>query len=45
MLYGSDYPMFDLAFEIGRVAMADLSDLEKLAIGGGNAARLFTRLT
>ena len=45
VLYGSDYPMFDLAFEIGRVAMADLSDLEKLAIGGGNAARLFTRLT
>lgn len=45
VLYGSDYPMFDLAFEAGRVALADLSDVEKLTICGGNAARLFTRLT
>lgn len=45
VLYGSDYPMFDLAWEVGRVALAELSDVEKLTICGGNAKRLFKRLT
>ncbi|HOD48884.1 MAG TPA: amidohydrolase family protein [Candidatus Hydrogenedentes bacterium] len=44
VLYGSDYPMFDFAFEVGRIALGDLSDVEKLTLCGGNAARLFTRL-
>jgi len=44
VLYGSDYPMFDLAWELGRVALAELSDVEKLTICGGNATRLFQRL-
>lgn len=44
VLYGSGYPMFDLAWEIGRVALAELSDVEKLTVCGGNATRLFKRL-
>lgn len=44
VLFGSDYPMFDLAWEVGRIALAELSDVEKLTLCGGNAARLFRRL-
>ena len=44
VLYGSDFPMFDLAFELGRVSLSDLSDAEKVAISGGNALRLFKRI-
>jgi predicted TIM-barrel fold metal-dependent hydrolase len=44
VLYGSDFPMFDLAFELGRVTLSELSPAEKAAVWGGNAMRIFTRL-
>ena len=44
VLFGSDFPMFDLAFELGRVTGSTLSVPEKEAICGGNAARLFTHM-
>jgi hypothetical protein len=44
VLYGSDFPMFDLAFEVGRVLLSDLSLDDKRAICSGNAARVFKRI-
>ncbi|MCP4644999.1 MAG: amidohydrolase family protein [bacterium] len=44
ILFGSDFPMFDLAYEAGRVTLSTLSDAEKHAVGRANALRLFTRL-
>ena len=44
VLYGSDFPMFDLAFEVGRVARSPISVTERAAVLHGNAARLFQRL-
>lgn len=44
VLFGSDFPMFDLAFELGRVAGGTLSDAEKAAVCSGNALRIFSRL-
>jgi len=44
VLFGSDFPMFDLAFEFGRVASSDLAAKDKAAICGANARRIFTRM-
>lgn len=44
ILYGSDFPMFDLAFEVGRVLLSDLPLDDKRLIAGRNAARVFKRL-
>jgi len=44
VLYGSDFPMFDLAFESGRVVRSDLSDAEKASICSENALRIFRRM-
>lgn len=43
VLFGSDFPMFDLAFELGRVLLSELEPEEKKAICGGNATLLFFR--
>jgi len=45
VLYGSDFPMFDLAYELGRVTLSTLTPAEKNAIYSGNALRLFSRVT
>jgi len=42
--FGSDIPMFDLAFELGRVNGSALSDVEKDAVCRENALRIFNRL-
>ncbi|MBI5092627.1 MAG: amidohydrolase family protein [Candidatus Hydrogenedentes bacterium] len=44
ILFGSDYPMFDLAFELGRVTLSALAMEDKAAICAGNAQRIFHRL-
>ncbi|MBI4557412.1 MAG: amidohydrolase family protein [Candidatus Hydrogenedentes bacterium] len=44
VLFGSDFPMFDLAFELGRVSLSDLNYVEKVAVCGGNAVRVFKRM-
>ncbi len=44
VLYGSDFSMFDLAFELGRVTLSPLDDATKSAICGGNARKLFKRI-
>ena len=44
VLYGSDFPMFDFAYELGRVTLSELSEDEKAAVIGGNAKRIFRRL-
>ena len=44
VLFGSDFPMFDLAFELGRVTFSELTPAEKNAVCGGNALRIFKRL-
>jgi hypothetical protein len=44
ILYGSDFPMFDFAWELGRVTLADITDEEKRLICGENARRLFRRI-
>jgi hypothetical protein len=41
ILYGSDFPMFDFAFEAGRIIGADLSPNEKHAVCSTNAQRIF----
>jgi hypothetical protein len=44
VLHGSDCPMFDLAFELGRIALSDLSSKEKRTICVRNALRIFKSL-
>lgn len=44
ILYGSDFPMFDFAFETGRIKLSALSKVSKTVILGGNALRLFKRI-
>lgn len=44
VLFGSDFPMFDLAFELGRIALSDLTDVQKVQLCGGNALRIFKSL-
>jgi len=44
VLFGSDFPMFDLAFELGRITGSTLSDVEKDAVCRENALRIFNRL-
>jgi len=44
VLFGSDFPMFDLAFELGRVVLSDLKAAERVAVCGGNALRLFSTI-
>jgi hypothetical protein len=44
VLFGSDFPMFDLGFEAGRVTRSDLDLAHKTAICAGNARRVFERL-
>jgi len=44
VLFGSDFPMFDLAFELGRVVLSDLQPAERVALCGGNAMRLFSAI-
>lgn len=44
VLYGSDFPMFDLGFETGRVTFSDLDVVTKVQILGGNALRIFETL-
>ncbi|NUM56585.1 MAG: amidohydrolase family protein [Candidatus Hydrogenedentes bacterium] len=44
IFYGSDFPMFDLGFEVGRVTLSSISDRHKELILGVNARRVFTRL-
>lgn len=41
VLYGSDFPMFDLSFATGRVVLSELDAEEKKAILSGNALRIF----
>jgi hypothetical protein len=45
VVYGSDFPLFDFAFELGRVTLSDLGRSEQVALCGGNAARLYKRMT
>jgi len=40
LLFGSDYPMFEFAFQAGRVTASSLTEREKVLIFSGNAARL-----
>ncbi|MCC6487234.1 MAG: amidohydrolase family protein [Candidatus Hydrogenedentes bacterium] len=44
ILYGSDFPMFDFAWELARVTLSDIRDDEKRLICGDNARRIFKRL-
>lgn len=44
VLLGSDYPMFDLAWEVGRVAFSPLSEPQRMAVAAGNATRIFKRV-
>ncbi|MBN2308671.1 MAG: amidohydrolase family protein [Candidatus Hydrogenedentes bacterium] len=44
VLFGSDFPMFDLGYELGRVASSELDEAERAAVCGGNALRVFGRL-
>ncbi|MBM3290476.1 MAG: hypothetical protein FJY92_10015, partial [Candidatus Hydrogenedentes bacterium] len=44
ILYGSDFPMFDLGFEVGRVAFAEVPCEQKRSILSENARRLFGRM-
>jgi len=44
ILYGSDFPLFDFAWELGRVTLADITDEEKRLICGDNARRIFKRI-
>ncbi len=44
ILYGSDFPMFDFAWELGRVTLADIADEEKRRICGNNARSIFRRI-
>jgi hypothetical protein len=44
VLFASDFPMFDMAFALGRVVRSTLSPAEQTAICGGNARRLFRRI-
>lgn len=41
ILYGSDFPMFDFGFELGRITLAELSSSEKSAICRKNAHGIF----
>lgn len=41
VLFGSDFPMFDLSFALGRIARSRLNPVEKVRICGGNALRIF----
>jgi uncharacterized protein len=41
VVFGSDFPFIDLRFSLGRLIFADLDDSERVAVAGGNAARLF----
>ena len=41
LLYGSCAPVFDLGYELERVRRAQMSDGERAAVMGGNAAALF----
>ncbi|HOX37648.1 MAG TPA: amidohydrolase family protein [Candidatus Brocadiia bacterium] len=43
ILYGSDFPMFDLGFEIGRIVGSGMNEVAQAMILGGNAIRLFKR--
>jgi hypothetical protein len=45
ILFGSDFPMFDLAFELGRVRYGELTQGDKAAICSENAYRIFQRLS
>jgi len=40
VVYGSDYPILDFAYELGRVWHSRLSPEEKALVLGGNARRL-----
>ena len=44
ILYGSDFPMFDLGFEVGRVTLSAIPDAQKELILATNARRIFKRL-
>lgn len=44
VLFGSDFPMFDLAFELGRVTGSGLDPAQQAAICAGNALRVFKNL-
>ena len=41
IVHGSDMPLMDPAFQIGRVTKAEISDAEKQTILVGNARRLY----
>lgn len=41
VVFGSDAPLFDFAYQIGRVLGADLDEAQRYAILRGNALRLF----
>jgi len=45
ILYGSDFPMFDLGFEVGRVTLSAIPDAQKELILAANARRIFKRLS
>ena len=40
ILFGSDFPLHDLAYQLGRVLFAELSDEDKRMILGGNMLRV-----
>ena len=44
VLYGSDFPMFDLAWQVARIAGSDLTVGQQTALCSGNALRLFDHL-
>ncbi len=44
ILYGSDFPIMDFAFEVGRITLGDFTGEERAALCAGNALRIFRRL-
>lgn len=45
VLYASDFPMFDMGFALGRVTRSTLTPQEQDAVCGGNARRIFKRIS
>lgn len=42
ILYGSDYPLMDFAFELGQIIFGNITEFEKYSILSKNARRIFS---